>query len=291
MNQPTTVARNLRPAATVIVLRDAASGPEVFMVRRHQDSPFMGGAWVFPGGRVDPADAGAADVSWCDGLDIAEHLSMPPATAVAHRLAALRELFEEAGVLLARDTPRHFVSLAEPAVRERFAQYRHDVHAGTISLKTLATRERVRVSLDALVPFARWITPPLDPRQFDASFYVTRMPPDQTPVADATETTHEAWLKPAAAIARAQAQEITLPPPTWTTLRELESFATVDAAIHWAAHRRIEPREPLLHTVGGEHLLLLPGDPLSPQPWHEPPPIETRFRFASGQWTPERASR
>jgi 8-oxo-dGTP pyrophosphatase MutT (NUDIX family) len=271
-----------------MVLRETATGPEVFMVRRHEATAFMGGAWVFPGGRVDAADAASADPSWCDGLDTVELPSLSHETAVAHRLAAIRELFEEANVLLARDAPGHFVSTADPAVHDRFAQYRREVHAGTLSLRDVAGRERLRLALDALVPFARWMTPPVDSRQFDAWFFMTTAPPGQAPVADETETTDGAWVKPVDALRRAQVREITLPPPTWTTLRELEPFATVAAALEWAASRRIEPREPLLHEMDGERFLLLPGDPDNPQPWHEPLPEETRFRLVEGRWIPER---
>ena len=288
MTQPETSATRHRPAATVIVLRDTVAGPEAFMVRRHEASAFMGGAWVFPGGRVDPADAAGADPSWCDGLDRSDLPSLSHGAAVAHRLAAIRELFEEANVLLAREAG-HVVSTADPAVHDRFARYRHDLHAGVITLKTLADRERLRLALDALVPFARWMTPPVDTRQFDAWFFVTTVPPGQAPRADATETTDGAWLKPADALARAAAGEITLPPPTWTTLRELERFTTVGAALEWAAARHIAPREPLLYERDGNTFLLLPGDPRNPQPWHEPLPPETRFRLVSGRWIPERA--
>jgi len=284
----TEAARAHRPAATVIVLCDTAAGPEVFMVRRHEATAFMGGAWVFPGGRVDTGDAAVADPSWCDGLDSGSLPGLTPEASVAHRLAAVRELFEEANVLLARDAPGRFVSTSDPAAHDRFAQDRRDIHAGTRSLRDVAERERLRLALDVLVPFARWQTPPVDSRQFDAWFFMTLVPPAQAPRVDELETTHGAWLKPADALARATAGEITLPPPTWTTLREIESFPTVADALGWAAARRIEPREPLLHEADGERFLLLPGDPLNPQPWHEPPPQETRFRLVAGRWTPER---
>src|SRR6185312_17393343 len=98
------IAANPRPAATVVVMRDSPAGPEVFMVRRHQGTAFMGGSHVFPGGRVDPGDRGTADASWCDGVDAAasQLADLPAVDAVAFHIAALRELFEEAGVLLAR---------------------------------------------------------------------------------------------------------------------------------------------------------------------------------------------
>ena len=107
------IVANPRPAATVVVLRDSSAGPEVFLVRRHEDTAFMGGAHVFPGGRVDAADRDG-NSEWCDGIPHAEAQlnALPGAEAVAYHVAAARELFEEAGVLLARDASGAFVSLA-----------------------------------------------------------------------------------------------------------------------------------------------------------------------------------
>jgi 8-oxo-dGTP pyrophosphatase MutT (NUDIX family) len=259
------------------------------MLRRSEKAAFMGGAYVFPGGRVDPADAASADPSWCEGLETAALPTLARDVAIAHRLAAIRELFEEAGLLLAYNASGALVSLADPIARDRLAHDRLAIHAGTIGLKAVATRESVRLALDALVPFARWKTPPIDTRQFDAWFFMTRVPPGQMAVADDLETTQGVWLTPSAAIALAQGREIVLPVPTWTTLRELEIFSTVDAALAWARPRQIVGREPRLHTLEGDQFLLLPGDPLNVDPWHEPLPRETRFRFTSGYWKAERA--
>src|SRR5262249_17660218 len=259
------------------------------MLRRHEATAFMGGAWVFPGGRVDPADAAAADASWCDGLDAADLPDLPHDDAIAHRLAAIRELFEEANVLLARDARGRFVSTIDPEVEARFIAYRRAIHAGELPLRSVAGREGLRVALDALVPYARWLTPPVDTRQFDAWFFVTTVPPDQAPAADQAETTDGAWLRPPDAIARARAGEILLPPPTWTTLRELEGVESAAAAIRWAAAPPVAPRAPIDVETGGERYLLLPGDPMNPESWHEAGPEETRFRMVAGRWTPERA--
>lgn len=259
------------------------------MVRRHDASAFMGGAYVFPGGRVDLADSDAADASWCDGLDAPALPGLTTAASTAHRIAAVRELFEEAGVLLALDARGESAAPAAAGDRDRFAGYQRDLHAGSLSLREVAEREGLRLALDALVPFARWITPPIDVRQFDAWFFMARMPPGQVPVHDDRETTHGAWLTAADALARARTREIILPPPTWTTLREIEGFASVDGAIQWAASRRIEPRRPLLFEPGDGRFLLLPGDPQNPEAWHEPLPQETRFRFDVDRWVAERA--
>jgi 8-oxo-dGTP pyrophosphatase MutT (NUDIX family) len=287
---PDTIASNPRPAATVIVLRDSSTGPEVFLVRRHEDTAFMGGAHVFPGGRVDAGDHGVADPAWCDGIDVASaQLSgLPVADAVAFHVAALRELFEEAGVLLARDPPGAFVSLGGADVHARFKQYRADVHNGTRSMRDVMEREGIRLALDAVVSFAHWVTPPIDVRQFDTRFFLTRVPPDQVPVHDDTETTHSTWLTPADALARAVRDEIILPVPTWTTLRELEPFRTVDDALTWARLRRIVPRMPQLVERDGVRMLVLPGDPLHPQT-DDDPPAETRFVQTANCWRAQRS--
>src|SRR3954465_6407772 len=152
---PDPIVANARPAATVVVLRDGPAGPEVFMVRRHEGTAFMGGAHVFPGGRVDAAD-GDADADWCDGLDHAagqlEHL--PRADALAYNVAAIRELFEEAGVLLARHPDGDFVSLATAADHERLKADRSRVLEKTTTLRAVIEREGLRLALDALVLFA-----------------------------------------------------------------------------------------------------------------------------------------
>ena len=284
------IVANPRPAATVVVLRDSPAGPEVFMVRRHEGTAFMGGAHVFPGGRVDAAD-GDADEAWCDGIAHAARQldGLPPAEAVAYHVAAARELFEEAGVLLARHPQGDFVSLAGAADHERLKQDRARVHEGQTTLRAVIERERLRLALDALVLFAHWVTPPIDSRQFDTRFFMTRVPPHQTPAHDDTETTHSLWVRPADAIAQSVRQEIVLPPPTWSTLRELEPFASVEEALSWARRRRVVRRMPKAIEQDGHRMLLLPGDPLHPDPAGDDPPLETRFVLIDRRWRAERS--
>jgi 8-oxo-dGTP pyrophosphatase MutT (NUDIX family) len=278
-----------RPAATVVVLRDRATGPEVFMVRRHEGTAFMGGAHVFPGGRVDAADH-AADDAWCDGVAhaVRQLAGLPAADALAYHVAAARELFEEAGVLLARHATGAFVSLAGAEAHERFKQDRTNVHGGKTTLRAVVEREHLRLALDALVLFAHWVTPPIDTRQFDTRFFMTRVPPHQTPAHDDTETTHSAWARPTEAIAQSVTGEIVLPPPTWTTLRELEPFASVDDALAWARQRAIVRRMPKLVDDDGRRMLVLPGDPLHPESAGTGPLFETRFVFVDRRWRAER---
>ena len=259
------------------------------MVRRHEGTAFMGGAHVFPGGRVDPRDE--ADVSWCDGILHARSqlADMPAAEAIAYHVAAIRELFEEAGVMLARDASHAFVSLAGAVVHDRFKQARAAVHSGATTMRELVHGEGLRLALDAVILFAHWVTPPIDTRQFDTRFFMARVPPQQTPAHDDTETTHSDWIRPSDAIAAAARGEIVLPPPTFTTLRELEPFASVDDTLAWAQKRRIVRRMPHLREEESRRMLLLPGDPLHPDPPGDERPIETRFVFVDGRWRPERA--
>ena len=259
------------------------------MVRRHEDTAFMGGAHVFPGGRVDAADHDG-DETWCDGIPNAEKQlnTLTVAEAVAYHVAAARELFEEAGVLLARDASGAFVSLAGADDHARFARARHDVHGGRTTLRALVEREHLRLALDALVLFSHWVTPPIDTRQFDTRFFMTRVPPHQTPAHDEKETTHSLWATPAGAIAHAIDGDIVLPPPTWTTLRELEPFTSVEDAMAWARRRRIVRRMPLAFEQDGRRLLLLPGDPLHPDTVGDEPPTETRFVLVEKRWRAER---
>jgi 8-oxo-dGTP pyrophosphatase MutT (NUDIX family) len=253
------IAANPRPASTVVLLRDGAAGPEVFLVRRHESTAFMGGAHVFPGGRVDAADR-AGDTSWCDGIDhaAAQLPDVDRADAIAYHVAAARELFEEAGVLL-----------ADTSTLDRFTHDRTAVHDGSATLRGVVEREGLRLSLDGLVHFAHWVTPPIDTRQFDTRFFVTRVPPHQTPAHDDTETTHSTWMTPAGALAAASGGDIVLP-------------------LAWARTRRITRRQPKMLNEGGRRMLLLPGDPQYPEVVDPEPPAETRFVLVGKQWRAER---
>lgn len=245
------------------------------MVRRHAGTAFRG-AHVFPGGRVDPSD-GDADSSWCDGLDhAARQLSdLTPSEAVAFHVAAVRELFEEAGVLIARRSAGGDVSLAEVEAQHRFAGYRGAVHAGGRTLRSIAEDESLRIALDALRLFSHWVTPPLpiEGRRFDTRFFMTRVPARQVPAHDNRETTDGVWVTPTEAIARAAKREIVLPPPTWTTLKELQRFRSVDDVLEWAAARNIVRSEPVPVHENGSRLLVMPDG--------------TRFMWNIDRWHPE----
>lgn len=260
------------------------------MVRRHGRAAWAG-AHVFPGGRVDAADRQTADDRWCDGVAAAatQLADLPPSDAVAHHVAAARELFEEAGVLLARDANRQLVSLNDRSPQrrsQRLSEHRRNVHAGRRSLRDVVEREGLRLALDVLIRYAHWVTPVTEARRFDTRFFITRAPLDQAPAHDEAETTDSFWSRPADALMRARNDEIVLPLPTWTTLRELEGFRLVDEALAWARRRRIRRREPMPIEHAGRQMLVLPGDPLHPDPLREERPVETRFVVVDGRWRP-----
>ena len=216
-----------RDAASVILLRPAAAGFEVFLLRRRKNASFMGGAFVFPGGAADPDDGG----------DL--------------RVTAARELFEEAGVLLAT------AAVAPDAL----AALRARLNGGA-TLSALLAEAGLALALDRLTYYAHWITPSAEPRRFSARFYVAVLPEGQAPRFDATETVDEAWATPADALARAAA--LALPPPQVRILADLAAAGTVDAAVALAraaaAHPHpIMPR--MAPTPGGGFALLLPWDP------------------------------
>ena len=232
-----------RPASTVVMLRPSASRFEVFLVRRHDNVGFMGGAHVFPGGRVDPEDEVPDPRDLEDRLAaaIARMDGMPPAQAVAFHVAASRELLEESGV---RIEPHH------------------------------------------LTPFARWVTPDFQPKRFDTWFFLAVAPPDQTAAHDGVENSDSAWMDPADAIALCRRGDMSLPPPTWTTLRKLGSFRDVEAALRWAREARIVRVQPAFVEGEDSRMLMLPGDPLNPAPPGFEVPPETRFLMKDHRWTP-----
>lgn len=250
----------IRPAATVLLLRDRPEGArdrggwEVFMVRRSKRSGFMADAMVFPGGRVDDADAHDALVARCD-LDRARAaaiLGMEDGTAaLAFLVAAARETFEEAGVLLADGADAH--SEALDAWRDKL-----NAHGATM-LEVLEDVD-LHLSLDALVNFAWWLTPEVEPKRYDTRFLAVRMPEGQRPLHEGHETTDSDWLSPAEALDAYGSGQIQLPPPTLRILTDLQPLPDVEAVLRYRADDPPVQIMPRLRMVDGAFHLLLPGD-------------------------------
>ncbi|MFM7526078.1 MAG: NUDIX hydrolase [Actinomycetota bacterium] len=226
----------LRPASTVMLVRDVPSDIEVFMLQRTTSAVFASGMYVFPGGRVDDVDAAAELDELCDGMSDAEasDLLRVPSGGLAYWVAAIRECFEEAGVLLARDQRGEYVSLGDTDAQARFGELRHRVHDGQLSLAELCRRENLRLAVDAIRYVSHWITPVGEKRRFDTRFFVAVAPSAQDPLHDDKETVASLWVTPSDALSRAKRGELAMIPPTIANLEFLaphhSSRDAVDAA-------------------------------------------------------------
>lgn len=226
----------LRDAATVVLVREAAGCPpdfEVFMLLRTVNSDFNAGAYVFPGGGVDRSDGGADAQRLCSGLD-ARQASVRLGIAdggLAFYLAAIRECFEEAGVLLAADAAGRTLSLHEPATQQRFVVHRAALNAGQITLAAICEQEGLRLPLDLVHYYSHWITPEGMPRRYDTRFFLCRAPAGQEPLHDGVETVDNCWVRPADALARHAAGTFNLVPATRKQLEFLARHPTAEALL------------------------------------------------------------
>jgi glyoxylase-like metal-dependent hydrolase (beta-lactamase superfamily II)/8-oxo-dGTP pyrophosphatase MutT (NUDIX family) len=208
-----------RPAATVVLLRPApapeANGPEVLLTLRPQSMAFGGGLHVFPGGRVEVADGDPRILAHAIGGD-------------AHRVGAIRELFEEAGVLLAVHSDGAPVG-SDDRLMVELPRLRSALAAGDLDLVTILERHDLQLPTDQLVPIGHWQTPRAYPRRFDARFFAIELPPGAVLDLDPREVAGHAWLTPSAALAEMAAGRIQLWPPTSSTLQRLERAPDIDA--------------------------------------------------------------
>src|SRR6266571_5808503 len=252
-----------RDAATVILLRqalpvDEGGGVEAFLLRRTAELEFAPGAYVFPGGSVDARDADPG-VGWAGPgpADFAALLDVPPDRARALVCAAVRETFEESGVLLAGASHDDLVSDSAALAADR-----HALLAGTASLAEVLSRRGLVLRTDLLTPWARWITPEASPRRFDTWFFAAALPPGQKATAapeghaDPGESESGAWLRPETALEGAQAGQLTLLPPTAVTLGELAGHHGVAGIL--ARRMVITPRLPRVIIEDGRPRLAMP---------------------------------
>ncbi len=227
--------RTPRNAATVILLRERREGPyELFFVRRGRNQAFMRGAYVFPGGSLDGTDADP-ELMAClghfqatDARRLLQEPDLTDAVALGLFVAAIRETFEEAGVLLARGSAGETVDLSDPETAGRFAGYRLDLHEKRMTLQEMARQEGLFFAPDLLIPYSHWITPQVETRRFDTRFFLAKLPAGQEPVHDRVELTDSRWLTPDLALTENAAGRIVLMPPTLKTAEELRDFSDVD---------------------------------------------------------------
>jgi glyoxylase-like metal-dependent hydrolase (beta-lactamase superfamily II)/8-oxo-dGTP pyrophosphatase MutT (NUDIX family) len=220
-----------RPAATIVVVRDGTSGIEVLLSRRAERGDHNSGAWVFPGGIVDPGDRATHDC--CAGIDDAAasaRLGLP-ANGLDYYIAAVRECFEESGLLFATDASGELVGL-DDATGAQLAAWRGPLHRNERPLGEMCRAFGLTLALDRLVYLSHWLTPLARPKRFDTRFFIAAAPSSQTAAFDGTEMVEQLWLRPAEALARAN--ELKLMTPTQKTLELVGQYATVDALLAWA---------------------------------------------------------
>jgi 8-oxo-dGTP pyrophosphatase MutT (NUDIX family) len=260
-----------RDAATVMLVRDGAPRPdidsriEVFMLQRHRDSVFLGGAYVFPGGAVDEHDRHADLEGVCAGRTDAVASALlgldPPIGGLAFWIAGIREAFEEAGVLLAYGPDGAIIDWSDPSVAARFAEHRKAVDAGERRLVDICREEGLKLAADTVHYFSHWVTPVGPPRRFDTRFFVARAPEGHTYLHDERETIDNAWVRPAEAIERQARGEVDIIFPTLRTLQTISRFATTDELLTAAAAAGDIPTMlPRVVQDADGTRILLPGD-------------------------------
>ncbi|MFE9254082.1 NUDIX hydrolase [Streptomyces sp. NPDC006879] len=249
-------------AATVLLLRDAAPGaaavgPDVHMLRRRASMAFAGGAYAYPGGGVDPRDHDL-HVRWAGPAlpDWAARLGTDTATAQAIVCAAVRETYEEAGVLLAGPTPD---TVVQDTTGEDWEADRRALVARELSFAQFLDRRDLVLRSDLLGAWARWITPEFEPRRYDTWFFVAALPAGQRTRNASTEADRTVWIRPAEAAAGYDRGELLMMPPTISTLRAIEPFATAAEALAAAPARDLTPVLAQAQLEGGELVLSWPG--------------------------------
>ncbi|MFT4623458.1 MAG: 8-oxo-dGTP pyrophosphatase MutT (NUDIX family) [Myxococcota bacterium] len=262
---------SLRRATTILLVRDGDLGLEVFLVQRHRRSGFLPNAWVFPGGRVDAADAGQQRVR--GGESLVARMDLPRAEAVAHLVAGVRETFEEAGVWVGTGAlPEHS---RDPLAR------------GELALSDLLERHDATIDLDGVGLWSWWVTPEAEPRRYDTRFLVAGVD-GRIGRHDDSETVASGWFRPSEIITRSIA-DFPMAPPTWWTLRELAPFDTRAEVLAEARVRPHRPVMPVMRFSDGGMDLLLPGH--ADHPEAAIPGVPYHIAYVDGHWVAYRGGR
>ncbi len=247
------------PAATVTLVRDTPRGLEVLMMQRSHSLKFMPGVHVFPGGGLDPADGSPEMRSLCAGLgdEAASRALGVERGGLAYWVAAIREAFEEAGVLLAYDRSGDIINLDGDA--ERFSNHRHTLHGRHGDFGTIVREEGLQLAVDRLTYFGHWITPVTVPRRYDTRFFLAVAPESQEVSHDNHETIAHIWVRPQEALEMCARETLSMRFPT---IRTLERFAACKTAEELVAELRTSPVvRAMLPRMSADGRTLLPGDP------------------------------
>ena len=273
-----------RDAASVVMLRDGAQGLEVLLMRRHTDSAVLGGAYVFPGGKVDAPDAAPDTLARLDRApaELHERLGEPalsPEQAAAFYVASVREAAEESGVL--------FLQVGAAEIATHSADTCARLRAGE-PFAALLAEHGARLDTDALAPWSRWITPrrpSVMNKRFDTRFFLAAVPPLQEARHDDFEATEVRWLTPRAALRQYQAHEIDMAPPQIVSLLHLMQYRDVAQAMDDARSRPPPLIEPHPVEDAGGRILTYPGDPAHPVA-ERALPVTTRLVWRDKRFQP-----
>ena len=249
---------NIRPAATLVLTRDTDNGIEVLLLQRTWEAVFLPGYYVFPGGAVNAQEPeGRAHVVGVEDADISQTMSLDEGGA-DYMLAAVRECFEEAGILLAQDASGQLIGADHGVHSERMALFQEE-----ISLAQLCAKHGLTVPLDRLAYLSHWVTPPGPPRRFDTRFFVAVAPEGQVASHDGTETIDHVWIAPAQALEEHRAGARLLGLPTIRTLRVLSEFNTTGELMRYAHANPPEafPDQPWPAVRKGKPVMLEPNAP------------------------------
>lgn len=261
--RPTSVVA--RDAATVLLARDAPVGVEVLLLERHRASRMAPGAYAFPGGRVEPADAPPDAERFCrgltrDGAAAALRDVAPAERAIGFWVAALREAFEETGLLLACDAAGTPLSPDGPTA-ERLAAHRHRCRTDPAAFRAMLLDEGWDLATDRMAYWAHWITPEERPVRYDTRFFVAAAFAGAAPAPDNLEVVGFRWLTVAGALAQHSAGAITVPMVTQQILGSIAGYPTVNAILAAAPAREIHAVRPRILQREGKERILLPDDP------------------------------
>jgi 8-oxo-dGTP pyrophosphatase MutT (NUDIX family) len=254
-----------RKASTVIVIREPM---DILLMQRSTHDSFIAKATVYPGGAVDETDNDEALMSFCNGFNgnkakaMLKDEGIDEKTASGFFFAAIRELFEESSILLAKTAFGKPLDLSVEPYLSRFKEYRRAIHDGKMTLAEMAQKEGLIYTPEDLIPFAHWITPAVLKTRFDTWFFLTRLPFGQEAVHDNKELTSAEWMSPQKAIGLNTEQKILLMPPTLMTLREIATFGTINKLFVYAATKdipRIQPEVFAEETTTGVRLPYDPG--------------------------------
>ena len=248
------------PAATVTLVRDGRHGLEVLMMQRNLQSGFVPGNYMFPGGALDPQDAAFETYALCEGLtDAQASAALEVASGgLAYWVAAIRESFEEAGLLLACEAGGAIVELIREDVIERFSTHRRAVDEGSRSLAAIVREEGLRIAAGRLAYFGHWITPVGGPRRYDTRFFIAEAPPAQAPLHDNRETISHLWIAPGTALDRNRAGGFKMRRPTTRTLELFAGYERTASLLRAMREQKSVPA--ILPRIGRDGRRLLPGE-------------------------------